>query len=251
MFFILSKILFFILQPLFWVIALLFLSLFSKKNKRKYLLSSLILLFFFGNSFIFNEFCSAWELPSTNIEKLDKHYEVAIVLGGIVHKDERSENIDFGKNADRILQVLPLYFSGRVKKILIAGGSGSLVKDDVEADLLADYLIQIGVKKEDLLLEKTSRNTYENAFNSIQLLKENGIHGAILLCTSSMHMRRAAACFSKLVYTPDILVVDLVSEKRKWHPDFLILPQAKTLNEWYWLLHEWVGILTYKLMGYC
>lgn len=251
MFFILSKIFFFFLQPIVWILTLLLFSLFSKNNKKKYLVSALSLLLFFSNKFIFNEFSSVWELPSTKIETLDKKYKVAIVLGGIVHQEETSENIDFGRNADRILQVLPLYFSGQVEKILIAGGSGSLINDNVEAEILANYLIEIGVKKEDLLLEKTSRNTYENALNSITLLNEKSINESVLLCTSSMHMRRSAACFNKLGLDPDLLVVDLVSEERKWHPAFLILPDAQTLSEWYWLLHEWVGILIYKAMGYC
>jgi uncharacterized SAM-binding protein YcdF (DUF218 family) len=51
-----------------------------------------------------------------------------------------------------------------------------------------------GVPGGDLRIESSSVNTHENARNSTVILKASGLSD-ILLVTSAIHMRRAAACF--------------------------------------------------------
>jgi len=254
MFFFLSKIFYFLLQPIVWVILLLIIGFLKKRfvTQKKYLIAATAVLYLFSNPFLFNEFARAWEIPPTPLDSIEKNYEVAIVMGGIVHRDQKGEPLNFGRNADRLLQVLPLYFSGKVKKILIAGGSGSLTQKDKEAELLAQYLQKVGLKEKDLLLETESRNTYENARNSAKILKQDGLsESSILLSTSSLHLRRSAACFAKQGIAVDMLSIDPVSQSRKINPSFLFLPDASVLGEWYWLLHEWMGMIIYRLFGYC
>lgn len=252
MFFYLSKVLYFMIQPINWVFILLTIGLFTKKStKRKRLLSgAFILLYLFANPFIFNQFAKAWELPASDQSAIEKSYPMAIVLGGMISQEEGTKNINFGRNSDRILQVLPIYFSGHIDKILIAGGSGSLIHDNKEADILADYLVKIGVKREDLILESESRNTYENALYSKQIIDKLKVKEKVLLCTSAMHMRRSVACFSKLGIDVDLFVVDKVSGKSKFYPSYLFIPSAQVLSEWYAMMHEWVGTIIYKIMGY-
>jgi hypothetical protein len=68
-FFIISKILDFLLEPLLWILGLLIFSLFSKKPKRKkkLLVSSVVLLLVFSNSFLLDEAMRAWEIPATKL----------------------------------------------------------------------------------------------------------------------------------------------------------------------------------------
>ena len=254
MFFYLSKILYFLIQPINWVFLLLFLALFAKDNakRRRCLIGGIILLYLFSNHFVFNEFLRAWEVPLGDQNKLNNEYTHAVVLGGIVRQVDNSKNIDFNRNADRILQILPFYFSGKVKKIIISGGSGSLIHDNIESDMLEEYLIRLGVKKEDLILERKSRNTYENALFTKKILEKlEGSNKKILLCTSSIHMRRSIACFTKQEIIFDSFAVDSNSGKRRFYPSNLFIPSASVLAEWYPLIHEWTGVLIYKIMGYC
>ena len=54
----------------------------------------------------------------------------------------------------------------------------------------------MGIPENDIIIENKSRNTHENAFYTAQLFEKNGFSKSNnLLITSSMHMRRAQACF--------------------------------------------------------
>ena len=212
---------------------------------------ALILLFLFSNPFLFNFTSHSWESKIANPTEIRDTFEVAIVLGGISSFDEENQLNRFSANADRILNVLPLYFDGRVKKIMLSGGSGSLDQEEKEAEELANYLEKIGVSSEDLILESNSRNTYENAAFSAAIIQERFPEGKVLLSTSSTHMPRALACFEKQGLSCLAFAVDENNKFRDFHWSHLFLPQADILHKWYWLIHEYVGFLTYKIVGYC
>ncbi|KAA3648558.1 MAG: YdcF family protein [Bacteroidetes bacterium] len=252
MFFYISKILGFFCQPIVWVFIILVFSFFTKnpKRKKKSFLIGLIVLYFFSNKAIFHEVTSLWEAEPVNMRTFNTEYEVAVVLGGIVSMDRKHKLVEFQANSDRFLNVLPLYFKGQVKKILISGGTGRVYGEEEEATILQSYLVKIGVKKEDILIEVKSRNTYENAKFSAELLSDLGIESKILLSTSSTHMYRSALCFKKQGVNFDTFPVDQVSYNRELTPDTLFIPNAKTLQNWYDLIHEWLGIVSYKIAGY-
>ena len=250
MFFFLSKILTFLLQPLVWVVVLLLLSICSKvqKRRKRYRISALVVLLFFSNQFIFNEVSRVWEnqIPAYQGTKT---FDVAIVLGGLSNFDEFHNQHAFHANTERLMNVLPLYFNGQVKNILFAGGSGRIDKQNIEAIFIEKYLISLGVKKEHILLDTKSRNTYENAKYAVGLISKND---KLLLSTSASHMPRSLACFKKLGVSPTPFPVDYVSyEKNRFNVDKILVPDASTINYWYLLLHEWVGTLSYKLKDYC
>lgn len=253
MFFIISKILYFLIQPLVWVLLFLIIGLLSKSptKKKRWLFISLLSAFLFSNEFFYNQVGNRWEnsIPS-NVSSSDT-FEVAIVLGGISHYDEEHQLHNFNSSSDRLLALLPLYYEGRIKKILLSGGSGSLTNsEEKEADVLGNYLRSIGIPDSVLLIENRSRNTYENAKYSLELIKEQQLRGNVLLSTSAMHMSRSYACFKKLGSEPYTLPVNFVSNG-DFSPDQLFIPQPDIMNKWYWLLHEWLGIISYRFMGYC
>ena len=101
-----------------------------------------------------------------------------------------------------------------------------------------------------ILIEVKSRNTYENAKFSAELLSDLGIESNLLLSTSSTHMYRSALCFKKQGVNFDTFPVDQVSYNRELTLDTLFIPNAKTLQNWYDLIHEWLGIVSYKIAGY-
>lgn len=251
MFFILSKILSIFSDPLIWVFTLLVWVLIKspKGTYKRILLGAIILLYFFSNRAIFHHLNHQWEVQPKTIAQTDT-FDVAVVLGGVAAYDENTDQIEFHANADRIFKVLPLYFSGQVKKLILSGGSGKLIEDEKEADILAGYLVKIGVKEKDLILESNSRNTYENAKYSAEIIRERG-YEKILLSTSAIHMNRAYACFQKQSIEVTPFSTDQLSYQLTPYFDFLFIPKAEILSYWYWLIHEWIGIITYKLMDYC
>jgi uncharacterized SAM-binding protein YcdF (DUF218 family) len=82
------------------------------------------------------------------------------------------------------------------------------------------------------------------------LEKENLLHKKIILITSNTHFYRAQKCFDKQGIKTFILKDIRKKTREKWLPKNLFLPQSDILFNWDNLLHEWIGIITYKCMGY-
>jgi uncharacterized SAM-binding protein YcdF (DUF218 family) len=255
MFFITSQILQFMFAPLTWIIALLLLAVFLKNKKwsRRCLIYAVIVTLFFTNCFIAAEFTRLWEYPITQDKDLDTTYDAGIVLGGgMVTIDTHYDRMTFRNSVDRILQGVSLYKTGRIKKILISSGSGSLIfRNMLEASLLKRYLITIGIPDSVILTDTTSDNTYQNAVNSAKILHKEFPSGKFLLITSSFHMRRALKCFIKAGIDATPYSTDIkTGENRAFDIVSFLVPNTGALDTWNHLIHEWVGYLAYDAWGY-
>jgi uncharacterized SAM-binding protein YcdF (DUF218 family) len=255
MFFVLSKILVFLIYPFTWILIFIFIALLTKNKKlKKYsLISSIVIAIFFSETIIFNFFMKNWEPDAKPISKLEKKYEVAVVLGGIATYDNKAEKMIPRFAADRLIQAVKLYKLGIVKKILISGGAASLFIDlTPEADFLKKYLIAIGIPEKDIIIEDKSKNTHENAVFTYQIFKEKKwLDKKFLLITSAFHMRRAKACFEKVGFKNfDTFPVDHYGGKLQVDYHLILLPKAEVLAYWNILIKEWVGMVMYKIVGY-
>jgi uncharacterized SAM-binding protein YcdF (DUF218 family) len=254
MFFVLSKILDFLITPLSWILlfALCGMLVRNRQLRRKLLWFSLSLLLFFTNPFIADLVTHQWEIAPKPSSTLRRQYEVGIVMGGSMrYFDSGSNRVVYSSSVDRMLQALQLYHDGHIKKILLTGGSGFVnFQEWKESGLIADVLLKSGVKSQDIILENNSRNTYENAAYSAKILKERNYGSSYLLITSATHMRRSMACFEKAGIHTEPFSADPRSGSGIYTPDKIIQPDAEYLVNWDQLLHEWVGMIMYKLAGY-
>jgi uncharacterized SAM-binding protein YcdF (DUF218 family) len=254
MFFFLSKILFYFVMPLTWILAFLFYALFTKieKRRKKALTIATALVVFFTNPFFVNEAWLIWERPATPYAALHK-YDAAIILTGITNGDKSpKDRVYTNKGADRVLQPIRLYKEGYVKKIIISGGSGSLSKKaNTESSDLKKILVCSGVPDSDILLEEKSRNTHENALFTKALLNKHPEYKKLLLVTSAFHIRRAFGCFKKEGIHADAFSVDFYTTDRSYSFASLIVPQEYCLYLWQKLFHEILGYLVYDIVGYC
>lgn len=254
MFFFLSKILAFLINPYTWF----FIGLLVLLKKvwytpfKKFLLLLTVFIYLFSNSFLVDELVRAWEYEDDHIYKKDTHYDLAIVLGGMGRVDEGQQRFDFTTSGDRLFQTLGMYYKHRVDKIFITGGSGSISHPNQrEAIYIRDYLRTIQIPDSNILIESTSRNTYENAVFTKHILDSMQFKGSILLVTSSFHMRRSLAIFQKAGYqniTP--FVTNKFTGKRKFEFDYCFLPNPEALSMFNLIMHEIVGYMTYKVKGY-
>lgn len=254
MFFILSKILSFLFTPIIWIVVLLFISLFSKnaRRKKRALVTAVAMLVILSNSFLFDEVMRLWEIPAAQHSDLQPQYDAGIILSGVLSYDHSFDRLQFNRRNDRLMQAIELYKTGRIKKLFFTGGSGSLVyKDKKESQMVKRFLISIGIPAQDIIIEDESNNTHENAELSKVILMRNFNNGKYLLITSAFHMRRAVACFKKEEIPVTPYSVDRYSGPRKFQFDHLMIPNSETLFNWDSLIHEIVGYLTYKMVGYC
>jgi len=254
MFFALSKVLDFILSPVFWLVALLFMGIVVKnqKWKRKFFVSAFIYLVIFSNPFISNKVMELWEIPLYSSSLITQPYDVAILLGGSMrYNDTLIGRPIYSHSVDRLIQCVTLYKSGKIKKILISGGSGFLMMPhEKESVVIANVLKESGVRAEDIIIENESRNTYENALFSTAIINKKFPGSTVLLITSAFHMRRSLACFEKNGLKVAPFPVDRKSNVTMNTPDRILLPDAGSLVTWDVLVHEWVGWIIYKWQGY-
>lgn len=250
MFFALSKILYFLLSPLIWAISFTAVAIFtkSKKWKKRGLIIAMAIMLFFSNSFILDEFFRMWEIPATPYENMPV-YDYGIVLGGMISYDAELKRMNCMRSIDRLVQAVYLYKKGKIRKIFISGGSGSLMDPEYkEAIYLKQYLIDIGIPASDILGETNSRNTYENAIYTAEVLNEPD--KKYLLITSAVHMRRALGCFRKQGIIAAPFSTDRFSGPRKYQFDHLFVPSIGAFSTWMVLLKEYVGYVTYAVTGY-
>lgn len=254
MFFILSKVLLFLISPFFWLVLCLAVALFHSnvKYKNRARIASIILFLFFSNTFIFNEFCRKWEIHGTAIESVG-NYEVGIVLSGMAEYNNDINTLSIKRTADRIWQAISLYKAGKIKKLLITGKSGYISDRGLdEANQFKDVLVGWGIPSNDIITETISKNTHENALETKKVLNTSYPHvDTCLLITSATHMRRSLGCFTKQEIKCIPFSTNLhTGPKRSFYWDQVLIPNVDNFSEWNQLIKEWFGYVTYKIVGY-
>jgi uncharacterized SAM-binding protein YcdF (DUF218 family) len=254
MFFMLSKLVYFFLSPFTWLLISLGIFLFTKRNRLKKWskITCIFIALFFTHTIVFKEFMRLWEIPSVPIDEIE-HHDVAIVLGGMFDFDNAANRLSAGRGSDRLWQALDLYYSGKVKKLLISGDSGYITDRGLhEAEQVKAMLTTWNIPAEDIIVEGSSRNTYENAVESVRILKEEyPDFNSFILVTSAFHMRRSKACFAKQNLVVTVYSTDqFTGGKRAYHWDEYIILNPSNFDNWFTLIKEWVGYSTYKIMGY-
>lgn len=242
MYFILSKILLFILLPVNWILALL-VAAFIKRNKpggRSYLIAAIAVFYLLTIPLPFKGITRLWDVePSYNIN--GKKYSCVIVLGGFSGTDGQGHG-RFTWAADRFIIGAQQVKTGNAAHILITGGNGSLIPGAFkEASWVKQQLRSLGIPDSLILTESNSRNTLENAAFTKAILDSNGLKPPYLLVTSAFHMRRAKMIFNKKGMEVEPYSCSYVTNNRVFDlTDFL--PQADILSHW--------GLYTKEVFGY-
>jgi uncharacterized SAM-binding protein YcdF (DUF218 family) len=242
----------FLLYPFTWVVILLLFAwvTYNAKRRKRLLGCALALLLIFSNSFIVDEFVRFWEVEVIDVDAIDPNIKTAIVLGGGVYHDKENDKVKYGANADRYLSVLQLYKSGKITRILVAGGPANYLEPWAkESEIIKDLYVLCGIPEENILVENRSLNTYENTLYSKQILEQIG-EEKFLLITSSSHIKRAQACFEKQGISVQAYPSMKGVGNRRWEFDYLLVPSLDNFSKWRGLIHEWIGFASYKIRGY-
>jgi len=257
MFFILSKLLTFLINPLVWIVTLVGLALFLKKEKwkKRSLQLCFACILFFSNNWINSLVLTAWETPPMLVSEIEAPFDLAIVLGGYSKLGNDLPNdqqlFPFANGGNRLNHAVELYKLGKVKKLLLSGGSGKVFGEKVsESTEAKSYLLSIGIPASDIIVEPTSRNTRENALFTANLLKELHLsRQSILLISSANHLPRAHKCFTAVGLSVTPFAVDVTPKPIAFQLENII-PQIDALNNWKGLIKEWVGYFVYWMRGW-
>ena len=175
-----------------------------------------------------------------------------IVLGGDIDVGAYAAHNSpqgFAGTGARILSAAMLAHRYPQARILYAGGSPNLVSDTrlKEADYAIRVFENLGIERDRLLIERQSRNTFENAEFSKKLVDPKPGE-QWLLVTSAFHMPRAMGIFRKLHFAVEPCPVDWRLEGRKSLTHF---PSQADEGLQYTNLavREWLGLVAYRLAG--
>jgi uncharacterized SAM-binding protein YcdF (DUF218 family) len=253
MFYTLSKTFDVLLMPLTMAFVAIIYAMFIKNRTRsRWIVGvTLFMLYLVSNPIVVNYLLKWWEPINYEVKS---NYEVGAVLtGGMVKRyDYASKHVWHGKSGDRAVQAFELYKKGKIKKIIISGGESSIFggkRKTAENDGIRQYLIDSGVRAEDIIQESQSRNTRDNAVNTAKILREQFKTNKCILITSSFHTPRAIGCFKKA----GVEVVPFPAQYMQDKHDFWIdkfFPSEEALGVFYFVWHEMVGVVIYKIIGY-
>lgn len=119
--------------------------------------------------------------------------DVIIVLGGGTRKKDPN-NLP-PQAEQRVAKGVELYEAGFAPRLIEAGGV-SPTTGLVEADLMSQLGLTRGVPAEVIFAERASRDTWENATNTLAIMAEQGWTNALVV-TSPYHTKRACHFFRK------------------------------------------------------
>ncbi|MGQ0663429.1 MAG: YdcF family protein, partial [Pseudomonadota bacterium] len=145
---------------------------------------------------------------------------------------------------DAFLDLVRRYPSARH---VFTGGTIAPGADGSEAEAVKRIFERIGVDTSRLVFEDKSRNTYENAVFSRDLVKP-GLDEAWILVTASRHMPRAIGAFRKAGWRNVIAFpIDYATDAAlTFDPEFGLGSGLHTLAE---AIREYIGLAAYYVLG--
>lgn len=263
MFIFLSKFLPLFVYPLGLAFILLLSALASVKNhkrSRAFLILALVILWLSSTSGFSNLLARSLEWRYTPPEDIPVREAIVLLGGGTESAVYPRSGIEINGAGDRVFYTAQLFKEGKAPLILLSGGEIAWLNDGstTPAEDMAEILISLGVPGDALIIENTSRNTYENALNAKELLGEMGVN-KILLVTSALHMPRSVALFEAQGFEVIPLPVDysvVENGSAESREDALvvkilnIIPSAGNLALTTNAMKEYLGTFIYQIQGW-
>ncbi len=126
-------------------------------------------------------------LPLSNTSAT--HFDTLIVLGYPAQRDGTPRP----EMRERVMEGVREYRAGVAPRIIVTGGAAH--NHYVEADVMAKLAESQGVPAAAILKENQAKDTIQNAYYSVQIMKGHGWHSAEVISSHS-HLPRASLIFA-------------------------------------------------------
>ena len=255
-FFILSKLFGGLIRAENWLIAGMGIAFFALLRSRLNI-ARLVL----GVTFVATLLMAIFPVGEWLLRPLESHYLVnpelarvdgIVVLGmpGDVRRSKLWGQTQLKDGAERYTAALELARRFPDAKVVFAGGSGQLGdltgEASAESDVAQTFFVAQGLAADRLLLENRSRNTLENAANSLGVAQPQAGETWVLV-TSAFHMPRALRSFERAGWPA--LVPYPVDYRSGRFIDGIGWDLAENLLDLNLAVKEYVGLLVYGLKG--
>jgi uncharacterized SAM-binding protein YcdF (DUF218 family) len=145
----------------------------------------------------------------------------------------------------RCLHAAELYRQ-RPCTVIVSGGDPD-EPGPVCAQVMCEFLVHLGVKPSDIVVEDKSRTTYENAVECTKVLKQRQIRNAVLI-VDAVDMLRALACFRN--QGMELAPSPCHHRATEFGPTFFdFVPNLRAGQNCQRVWHEWLGMAWYWLKG--
>lgn len=254
MFFSLAKILWFIVQPLNLAILVGLAGALAAARGRSRAGGTAVFL-----ALAFLALCSWTNVGAMMLQPLEQRYvgtELPSRVSGIILLGGAFEGVvnrargghELNAAGDRVVEVAALARRYPDARIVVSGGRGSLVTDEAtDAESAPGLLQALGVDAARIVTEGRSRDTYENAIFSRDLLNP-APDQTWLLVTSAFHMPRSVGLFEKAGFRVAPWPVDFRTTGKEdfavWRDNSVDSLQTATIA-----IREWIGLAAYRLSG--
>lgn len=254
MFFIIKKVLAFSLLPpgLFVVLLLavgIYLLLRSNKAVGILLLSLSIFIYLLSIEPVKDKLLLPLEdmYPTfTNNDNISK--SLIVVLGGGVYDRSPENGFKASVMPEPLKRLMYAYllFKHRNADILVSGGRVFKSSDILsESEAMRDMLLELGVDRNRIILDTKSLDTYENIFNAKNIV-QNSVYDKVILVTSAYHMPRVMFLSEKVGLDAIPAPTDFKTDRTEYSFDSFF-PKMGYLYDSYKALHEYLGLLFYKM----
>ena len=181
--------------------------------------------------------------------KLPEKVDGVIVLSGAesAYRSSLWHQVELGDAAERDFVFMRLMKAYPDAEHVFTGGTGSMTRQQYKAaDVARKLFEELGFDTTKITFETASKNTYENAKYTGELVKPESSEKWILV-TTAYHMPRSVGIFEKSGWPVIAYPVDHYT-----HPDNLLrihIDFSGNLNVLKHAVKEWVGLTAYYLTG--
>ncbi|MCA1994127.1 MAG: YdcF family protein [Coleofasciculus sp. S288] len=219
---------------------------------------ALIVLLLGSNGLVADGLVRSLEWQQIPVGELPKADAIVILGGATKSAFPPRPGVELNEGGDRVLYGAQLYREGKAPVVIASGGRidwrGGGPSESAD---MAEILKTLGVPDSAILQDPTSLNTYQNAVNVRQIVKERGIR-RVLLVTSAMHMPRSLRIFQRqeidaIPAPTDFQVTeqDIKEPLSSTQATVLnFLPDAERLEKTTRALKEYIGLVIYRLRGW-
>lgn len=174
--------------------------------------------------------------------------DVIILLGGGII-DEVPDLSGYGIPSDDMLGriITAVRLQKKLQVPIIVSGGKVYKRGSAEAHIVRRFLIDLGVAESRIIVEDKSRNTYENAKYTREICSRYHYEKPVLV-TSGYHLRRSLLSFEKIGLDVIPFPANFKSHQFNNYRWYLCLPSSGSLALTAKALHEYTGILYYKLV---
>jgi uncharacterized SAM-binding protein YcdF (DUF218 family) len=171
---------------------------------------------------------------------------IILLGGGII--DRVPDFSGFGAPTDSMLAriVTAVRVQKKLDVPIIVSGAKMYGNLSSEAQIAKRFMVDLGVVEGQIILEENARDTYENAKYAQEICLKKNYQKPILI-TSAFHMKRALLSFKKVGLDVTPYPAGFRSKNIQNVGWFGYLPRSGSLEATSDALHEYLGILFYRL----